>query len=65
MSLIAENSGSDSHGEGATSNEEIIDKKGSSSSVIWKWFGFLKSDKEQSNVRCKLCSKQTGGYQVW
>ena len=36
----------------------MIDKKGSTVSVIWKWFGFLKSDKEQSNVRCKLCRRQ-------
>ena len=55
MSLV------DSHGEGASSpseNEEIVDKKGLSSSVIWKWFGFLSNDKEQSDVRCKLCRKQ-------
>jgi hypothetical protein len=32
MSDVGENSGSDSHGEGEASNEEIIDKKGS---LIW------------------------------
>ena len=55
MSLV------NSHGEGASSpseNEEIVDKKGLSSSVIWKWFGFLSNDKEQSDVWCKLCRKQ-------
>ena len=58
MSDVGENSGGDSHGEGAASNEEIRDQKGSSVSVIWKWFGFLKSDKEQNNVRWKLCCRQ-------
>lgn len=58
MSDVGENSGSDSHGEGAASNKEIIDKKGSTVSVIWKWFGFLKSNKEQSNARGKLCRRQ-------
>ena len=51
MSLVAENGGSDSRGEGATSNKEIIDKNGLSSD-IWKWFGFLKSDRaEQCSVQ--------------
>ncbi len=30
--------------------EEIVDKRGKTNSVVWKWFGFLRSDKLQVSV---------------
>ena len=39
--------------------KKILIKRVCLSPVIWKWFGFLKSDKEQSHFWCKLCSEQT------
>lgn len=36
-------------------DDEIVDKKGSTNSVIWKWFGFLKSDEAQIKTICKIC----------
>ena len=35
--------------------ERIVDKRGPSSSVVWRYFGYLESDKKQSGVHCKLC----------
>ena len=35
--------------------DDIVDKKGLKSSVVWRCFGFLKSDTKQSSVYCKLC----------
>ena len=35
--------------------DDIVDKKGPKSSVVWRHFGFLKSDTKQSSVHCKLC----------
>ena len=26
---------------------EVVDKKGYKTSIIWKWFGYLKTDEEQ------------------
>lgn len=34
--------------------DELVTKKGGTS-VIWKWFGFKKTDVEQKTVLCKLC----------
>ncbi len=36
-------------------DDEIVDKKGSANSVIWKWFGYLKSDEAQIKTICKIC----------
>ncbi len=30
--------------------DEIVDKRGKTNSVVWKWFGFLRSDKLQVSV---------------
>ena len=35
--------------------DDIVDKKGPKSSVVWRYFVFLKSDTKQSSVHCKLC----------
>ncbi len=37
--------------------EEIVDKRGKTNSVVWKWFGFLRSDKHQVSVLCKMCRR--------
>ncbi len=36
-------------------DDEIVDNKGSANSVIWKWFGYLKSDEAQIKTICKIC----------
>lgn len=36
--------------------EELIPKKGATS-VVWKWFGYKRSDIEQTTVLCKVCRK--------
>ncbi len=38
-------------------DDEIVDKKGSTNSVIWKWFGYLKSDEAQIKTICKICRR--------
>ena len=38
--------------------EEIVEKKTQRSSAFWRYFGYLASDKRQSNPVCKLCRKQ-------
>ncbi|KAK0145490.1 Zinc finger BED domain-containing protein 1 [Merluccius polli] len=35
--------------------ETLVEKKGRTSSVIWKHFGFQSSDEEQKEVVCKVC----------
>ena len=40
-----------------TSGADLTPKKGLVSSVIWNWFGFVASDKEQTSPRCKVCLK--------
>ncbi len=37
--------------------DEIVDKRGKTNSVVWKWFGFLRSDKLQVSVLCKMCRR--------
>ena len=32
---------------------EVIDKKGYKTSIIWKWFGYLKTDEAQDKTVCK------------
>ncbi len=34
--------------------DKIADKRGKTNSVVWKWFGFLRSDKLQLSVLCKM-----------
>lgn len=54
------NSAPDTEGEEATEKqqvEELVTKKGSTTSVIWNWFGYLRSDKEQVNAICKVCRR--------
>ena len=41
----------------ATSGADLTPQKGTVSSVIWNWFGFVASDKEQTSPRCKVCLK--------
>lgn len=36
---------------------DIVDKKGHSTSVVWRYFVFLQSDTKQSAVHCKLCRR--------
>ncbi len=36
-------------------DDEIFNKKVSANSVIWKWFGYLKSDEAQIKTICKIC----------
>ncbi len=38
-------------------DDEIVDKKGSTNSVIWEWFGYLKSDEVQIKTICKICRR--------
>ena len=57
---VPENCTPDTEGEEEPENfhqEEIVAKKGNTTSVIWNWFGYLKSDKAQANVKCKLCRR--------
>lgn len=35
----------------------IVERTGPKSSAVWTFFGYLKSDKSQSNVYCKLCQR--------
>ncbi|XP_053506474.1 E3 SUMO-protein ligase ZBED1-like [Ictalurus furcatus] len=37
--------------------DEVVDKRGKTNSVVWKWFGYLSSDKLQVSVRCKMCRR--------
>ena len=34
--------------------EEIVDKKCNTTSIIWKWFGYFKSDEAQIKAVCKM-----------
>ena len=36
-------------------NEEIVQKKGHTTSVLGNWFGCLESDQTQTSIRCKIC----------
>ena len=39
-----------------TDEEELIHENGATS-VVWKWFGYKRSDIEQTTVLCKVCRK--------
>ncbi|XP_074551526.1 E3 SUMO-protein ligase ZBED1-like [Halichoeres trimaculatus] len=38
--------------------EELVSKRKSSGSVIWRWFGFKVSDEQQNHIICRECNKQ-------
>lgn len=39
-----------------STDEDLVPRKGSHvTSIIWKWFGFKKSDVEQTIPTCKVC----------
>ena len=38
--------------------DELVGKRKSSGSVIWRWFGFKVSDEQQNHVICRQCHKQ-------
>ena len=40
-----------------TTEGEVVDKKGYKTSIIWKWFGYLKTDEGQDKTVCKLCRR--------
>lgn len=40
-----------------TADDELVSKKKTNGSIIWKWFGFKVSDDNQQNVVCKVCRK--------
>ncbi len=37
--------------------DKIVDKRGKTNSVVWKWFGFLRSDKLQVSVIYKCAGE--------
>lgn len=37
--------------------DDLIPKKNSTGSIVWRWFGFKKEDVEQTTVICKICRK--------
>lgn len=38
-------------------SDEIVDKRGKTNSVVWKWFGYRTSDKLQVSACCKMCRR--------
>ncbi|KAF7214478.1 zinc finger BED domain-containing protein 1-like, partial [Nothobranchius furzeri] len=41
----------------SSGDEDIVQKKSYSTSVVWRWFGYLKSDVEQIKPTCKVCRR--------
>ncbi len=41
---------------GREAEEELVVKRGATS-TIWNWFGYRKSDADQTTVVCKVCRK--------
>ncbi|MEQ2206167.1 hypothetical protein XENOCAPTIV_024773 [Xenoophorus captivus] len=39
----------------ASSKEDLVPNKDTTSSIIWNWFGFATTDLEQHTARCKIC----------
>ncbi|XP_049337568.1 E3 SUMO-protein ligase ZBED1-like [Astyanax mexicanus] len=53
-----ENPESESEEEGEPSAlDDIVPKKGRTTSNIWKWFGYLKSDQAQLSPKCRICRR--------
>ena len=42
----------------AKCTEELVSKRKSSGSLIWRWFGFKISDEQQNNIICRECHKE-------
>lgn len=40
-------------------DEELVSKRKSIGSVIWRWFGFKVSDEQQNHVICRQCHKKS------
>lgn len=38
-------------------DEEIVPKTGHTTLVIWKWVGYLNSNKAQTSIRCEICKQ--------
>lgn len=42
----------------AAEEDELVCKKNSSGSIIWRWFGFKRTDEQQANIICRECHKE-------
>ena len=45
-----------------TTEGEVVDKKGYKTSILWKWFGYLKTDEAQDKTDCKLCRRSVPAH---
>ncbi len=54
---VTSNVSSDSDTE-TEPQEELVPKRGNWNSIVWLWFGFKKSDTNQTTVICKTCRQQ-------
>ena len=43
--------------DGGAEADELVPKKNSTGSIVWRWFGYRKEDVAQTTVICKICSK--------
>lgn len=41
----------------SSEDEAIVDRKSYSTSVVWRWFGYLQSDVQQIKPVCKVCQR--------
>ncbi|GAA6096348.1 zinc finger BED domain-containing protein 1-like, partial [Tachysurus ichikawai] len=48
--------------ENVSETEELVKKTGATS-IIWTWFGFKPSDKQQKNILCRVCEAKTCHHQ--
>ncbi len=51
--------------EGGREAEEELVLKWGATSTIWNWFGYRKSDADQTTVIFKVCNIQNSGYKEW
>ncbi len=42
--------------------DDIVEKKGNTASVVWQWFGYGKSDNEQTKVCRRRSAKYASGW---
>ena len=48
----------ESQSSGSASEEDLVAKRGATvTSVVWKWFGYKRSDLQQSTIISKICKK--------
>lgn len=40
----------------SASDDDLVPKKGATS-IVWKWFGYKRSDLQKSTIFCKICKK--------